>query len=119
MRSHLLLLLLLLGLPCVGCHSIIRLFRNSQLQGAAARPDRVNPWPLLHGDGDRLAVLWPIFDDDEHGFALRPLITRDRPNWELLPPLCWWNAESGDWVFLPAYSVGDNFGVFPLPWGDG
>lgn len=111
MRS---LLVLLLLLPLVGCHSIIRLFRNSPLTGVEADPQRVNLWPLFYASGGSLAVLWPVFDDDEDGFALRPLITRDGTNWELLPPLCWWNTATGNWVFLPAYSIDEQFGLFPL-----
>jgi hypothetical protein len=107
-------LCLLLCLSCVSCASIERLFRNSPLRGMEPDAERVNLWPLYYESGGKTAVLWPVFDEDEKGFALRPLITRDGTRWEVLPPLCFWDTESGDWVFLPAYSIDDSFGVFPL-----
>ncbi|MCA8957548.1 MAG: hypothetical protein KDC87_15850 [Planctomycetes bacterium] len=95
------------------CHSLDRLARVSPM-GAEAAADRVNLWPLLYQNGSQLAVLWPLFDTDERGFALRPLLTHDRSNWEILPPLCWFDTDSGHWVVVPAYSTSGGYGLFPV-----
>ncbi len=110
MRRYL-LLLIVLTLPA--CESLDRLFRNSPMGGEASA-DRVNLWPAYYENGESIAVLWPIFDSDENGFALRPLVTKDYEHWEVLPPVAWWDAESGDWVVLPAYSFENASGVFPI-----
>ena len=113
-RLFLLLLLSASSLHCTGCRSLDRLFRNSPLSGAEIDADRINLWPLFYRNGESVAVLWPGYDEDVKGFALRPLLTHDGDHWELLPPLCYWNTKTGDWVFLPAYSLGDSFGLFPI-----
>ena len=56
-------------------------------------------------------MLWPGYDEDVKGFALRPLITHDGDHWELLPPLGYWNTKTGNWMFLPAYSLDESFGL--------
>jgi hypothetical protein len=107
------LLLLSAVLLASSCQSLERLERVSPLSAEVAK-DRVNLWPLFYKNGDQVAVLWPLYDQDEEGFALRPLVTEDGSDWELLPPLAWWNTESKNWVFVPAYSLGDSWGLFPV-----
>ena len=97
-----------------GCSSVERLFRNSPLSKAEVTADRVNVWPLYYKNGVQTAVLWPVFDDDDRGFALRPLITRDGSRWEVLPPLASWDAQGGDWTVLTAYRRGESHGFFPV-----
>ena len=63
-------------LPLLGCNSLERLYRNSPVGSKPEPGDRVNLWPLAYKAGDRLAVLWPLYDQDRQGFALRPLVTR-------------------------------------------
>ena len=77
-------------------------------------PDRVNVWPLYYQTDDLVTVLWPIFDVDEEGFALRPFLARDGNDWSALYPLAGWNTEDGHWWVLPAYSFEKNRGFFPL-----
>ncbi len=103
-----------LCLLLTGCMSMDRLFRNSPMSGVETSADRINLWPLYYQGGDGIAVLWPVFDEDEKGFALRPLITRDESQWEILPPLCWFDIKTGSWWFLPAYSIDENHGLFPV-----
>ncbi|MEE2888193.1 MAG: hypothetical protein VX951_12255 [Planctomycetota bacterium] len=105
---------LVLCLICVGCKSIERLVRNSPLSGVETGAGRVNVWPIYYQSGDKIAVLWPVFDDDERGFALRPLVTRDEGDWEVLWPLSRWNTETGDWNVLLAYRMDESYGVFPV-----
>ena len=74
----------------MGCTSIERLAHNSPFTSTTsdeAGKDRVNLWPLVYQNGDRLAVHWPLYDRDNKGFALRPLIARDESRWEVLLPL--------------------------------
>jgi hypothetical protein len=105
---------LVLCLACFSCTSIERLVRNSPWGPVEERADRVNAWPLYHQNADKTAVLWPVFDQDDRGFALRPLITRDKDDWELLWPLSWWDAETGEWRVLSAYSYDMSYGVVPM-----
>ena len=87
---------LVLCLACFSCTSIERLVRNSPWGPVEERADRVNAWPIYHHNADKTAVLWPVFDHDDRGFALRPLVTREKDDWELLWPLSWWDAETGE-----------------------
>ncbi|MCA8943824.1 MAG: hypothetical protein KDB80_14775 [Planctomycetes bacterium] len=91
-----------------------RMFRIAPLGPTAADPDRVNVWPLFYSNADQVAVLWPLFDSDERGFALRPIITKDGSDWGVLMPLSFWNTERGDWFVFPAYSWGDVYGLAPV-----
>ena len=105
--------LLLLVLVLASCQSLQRLGRVSPLAGEVAE-DRINLWPLYYQNGSEVAVLWPIYDLDEEGFALRPLVTHDGDDWEVLPPVAWWDTDTGNWIVVPAYSIEDNWGLFPV-----
>ncbi len=96
------------------CRSIERLFTVFPLSGVDAGTDRVSLWPVYYQNGSQLAILWPIFDTDPDGFALRPLVTVDGSEWEVLPPMAWGDTETGNWFVLPAYSVDESYGLFPL-----
>ena len=97
-----------------GCTSWDRLHRNSPLTTTKQEGDRVNLWPLAYKSGTALAVLWPLYDQDDQGFALRPLVARDGTSWEVLPPFCYFDTKTGDWFAMPAYSFGESYGVFPI-----
>lgn len=112
MKTHTALVLLLFAL-FGSCQSVQRLTRVSPLSGEVAA-DRVNLWPLYYENNDEVAILWPIYDQDAEGFALRPILTRDGADWEVFPPIAWWNTETGNWVVVPAYSVDDSSGLFPV-----
>ena len=89
MRSHRLGYLALALLPLLtgtSCEGTERLVRVTPFADGATR-DRVNIWPLLYHDHDATAVLWPFFDVDDSGFALRPIVSKDGPKWSFLFPL--------------------------------
>ncbi len=76
--------------------------------------DSVNLWPLYHSDGKRLSVLWPLFDRDSDGFALRPFYFQEKDERGILFPLSAWNSDWG-WALNGYWSGGGSaFGVFPL-----
>lgn len=105
----------LAGLLAVcSCHSLNRLGHISPLGDFEDTAERVNLWPLYYQAGEARAVLWPLFDTDAEGFALRPLITNQNEEWEFLPPVAWWDAETGHWIVVPFYSFENHFGLFPL-----
>lgn len=104
--------LLLLALAS-SCASSSRLWRMSPLINDATR-DRVSLWPIVYHSGPGTAVLWPLMDFDDKGFALRPLVAKDGPDWELLYPWASYNTRTGDGWAVPFYSFGRNSGLFPI-----
>lgn len=106
---------LLLAALASACRSLERLGHISPMgESDATATDRVNLWPLYYKEGTARAVLWPLFDDDEQGFALRPLITNQAEEWELLPPIAWWDNQTGDWIVVPFFHLGGASGLFPI-----
>jgi len=95
------------------CLSLGRLGDISPLGGDAGT-ERVNLWPLYYKDGDATAVLWPLFDVDDEGFAVRPLMTKQDAEWELVPPLIWFDTETGHFIAFPAYHFEGAQGLFPI-----
>ena len=115
MRRHFPLLILLVGLAfMVGCVSPHRLFNLTPLGGSDSRRT-VNLWPLCYGNGDGFSVLWPIFDADKQGFALRPLVFKEGKEWGVL-----WPASDFDEHYFRLLNVviskDNGFGVVPLFW---
>ncbi|MHC5070205.1 MAG: hypothetical protein ACYTGO_06915, partial [Planctomycetota bacterium] len=106
--------LLVCGL-LAGCATSDRMARMTPFWGNDL-PDaeRVNVWPVYYQNGDILVVLWPIFDLDDKGFALRPIISKEEAEWSFLHPLAGWNTETGEWWAIPAYNFEENHGVAPL-----
>ena len=66
-------LLASLALLTSACVTGDRLWRVTPFEGASSG-ERVNLWPLAYHDGDETSVLWPLFDVDQRGFALRPIV---------------------------------------------
>ncbi len=109
------IVLLLASLMFQACSYGSRMLRTTPFTGEELPDaDRVNLWPLLYESGDALSIMWPFFDMDEDGFALRPIVTKDGTEWTVAWPLAGWDTESGDWWLLPAYSFEENQGIFPL-----
>lgn len=105
----------LLLLSCMGCVSGDRALRNSPAgRKIEVRFDgsTVNLWPLYYHSGDFTSVLWPLFDLDSRGFAVRPLFHHDRDAAAILWPLSGWD-HSGGWA-LTAYWGEGYCGMFPL-----
>ena len=104
----------------VGCASSDRMFEVSPFSDEVPSPDRVNVWPLFYSDAGKSAVMWPLIDWDEEGFAVRPLVARDNDELDLLWPLAQVDLETGDFWALTAYHDHDDdlHGLFPLVgWG--
>jgi len=98
----------------VGCAGGERMFRLSPFSEQPPSSERVNLWPLLYSDEHSAAVLWPAFDQDEHGFALRPLVYREDDELGVLWPLSRWDLEKGHGWALLVYRFEDNKGLFPV-----
>ena len=99
-------------LALASCHTGGRLWRITPFEGGAS--DRVNLWPLAYHSGSETSVLWPLFDVDDRGFALRPLIAKDGPGYSILYPFASFDAEAGTgWIF-PFYRFEGASGLFPL-----
>lgn len=104
-----------LGLACLalGCRTGDRLWRISPFEGGATS-ERVNLWPLAYHDRDETSVLWPLFDVDQRGFALRPLVAKDGAAWSVLFPLASFDTQEGEGWAVPFYWFDENAGLFPL-----
>ncbi len=115
MRAAALLSALLVG-ALSGCAASDRMVRALPFRGEGELPDadRVNVWPLYYQARDLVVVAWPLFDRDDEGFALRPLVAKDGSEWSVLYPLAGWNTESDAWWVLPAYNLPNNLGLAPL-----
>ena len=64
-----------------GCISSERAWRNSPAGSGEIRVrfdnQTVNVWPLYYHNDDFTSVLWPLFDLDSRGFAVRPLYCQE------------------------------------------
>lgn len=103
-----------------GCASGERMIRLSPFSADEPSAKRVNLWPLWYADGARNAVIWPLIDWDDRGFAARPFAARDGDQLDLLWPLAHVELDDGSFWALTAYhDVGDDLhGLFPLAgWG--
>ncbi len=116
-RLPLLFLLLVLAIM-VGCVSPRRLFNLTPLSGINSDSRKsVNLWPLYYGSEDGISVLWPIFDADKEGFALRPLLFKEGKEWGILWPVSDFDEEYFRLLtFLKTQYRG--FGLIPLFWID-
>ncbi|MBM3990147.1 MAG: hypothetical protein FJ298_03960 [Planctomycetes bacterium] len=92
-RTHLALLLALA--PSLGCAAGSRMIRLSPWGEGEPSSERKNLWPLYYSDGDRRALLWPLADWDEQGFAVRPLVAKDEHELDLVWPLAHVDLDDG------------------------
>ena len=102
-----------LALLLSGGASESRLWRITPFS-ATSGDERVNGFPILYTDGSATAVLWPLIDFDRDGFAVRPLVSKDESEWDVVWPLSHWDTRTGDGWALTAYSCGESRGLFPL-----
>jgi hypothetical protein len=97
------------------CSSGSRLWRLSPFSDAEeSQAERANLWPVAWFDGNGGSLLWPLVDFDHHGFAVRPLVSRDDDDLDVLFPLSHFDTGTGEGWALNAYSFGGNRGVFPI-----
>ena len=108
-------LLITMMLSLGACASTNRMMRITPFsRNEVSDPDRINLWPLLYKSHDRTSALWPLFDMDDQGFALRPLVALENDSVSLLGPLAGWDRKKDIWWVIPAYKFEKNKGVFPL-----
>ena len=101
-----------------GCVSGSRALRSSPAgKEMEIRFDRetVNLWPLYYHCDDLTSVLWPFFDLDSRGFAVRPFYHQDQDSAAVLWPLSGWDANGG-WA-LSAYWGRGACGLCGGHWG--
>src|SRR6266850_7104658 len=99
-------ILSVLVVPSAACRTGDRLWRISPFEGSPAS-ERVNLWPLAYHNGDETSVLWPLFDLDDRGFALRPLVAKDGSGYSILFPFASFDTQEGrGWIF-PFYRFED------------
>jgi len=103
-------------LSLASCVSSERMTRLSPLgQNAAEMSEsRVNLWPCYYADRGFQSALWPCFDLDSHGMAVRPFYNQEGKEYSILFPLTAWNPEKGDGWCLSGYWNDKNCGAFPL-----
>ena len=119
--SRAVLALLLALAPSLGCASGSRMIRLSPWGEGEPSPERTNLWPLYYADGERRALLWPLADWDEQGFAVRPLVAKDGQDLDLVWPLAHVELDDGSFWALTAYrdAGSGSFGLAPLfGWGE-
>jgi len=109
--SHFILILIFI----TSCVSSDRAFKVMPYgSGKKMAPDRINLFPIFYSNADEVSVLWPFYDHDENGFALRPLIHNDKDNWSVLFPLSAWNTKDKSGWALNTYWNKKKQGFFPL-----
>ena len=74
----------------------------------------INIWPFFFRSDDYYSALWPIFDYDPYGMAIRPLFNREGDDYSILFPLSAWNTVSkSGWITLYFWDK-DMIGLFPV-----
>ena len=83
---------------------------RSQAEGTT-----IKLWPLLYHKADKTQVLWPIFEKDAEGHAVRPIYSvRDNGDtFNFIWPFFQWNRE-GHWRFLLFWWGPGYFQLFPI-----
>ena len=76
--------------------------------------DLVNLWPFYYRNNDYVSALWPVFDYDGYGLAVRPFFNCEGDEYSILFPLTAWNPVNGDGWGGIAYWRPKAFGMFPL-----
>ncbi len=76
----------------------------------------VNLWPIFLSGQGYFSALWPMIDFDQHGFAVRPLINKEKKDWSILFPVLAWNtADKDGWCALGYWNTQKRYcGLFPL-----
>ncbi len=83
------------------CASSDRMMRLSPMNTGYAVPrinldkNLVNLWPFYYNDNQFMTVLWPMFDFDDKGFAIRPFYNKEGYYHSILFPLSSWNTIPG------------------------
>ena len=88
--------------------------QQNQKRSEFAEKSLINIWPFFFRSDDYYSALWPFFDYDPYGIAVRPFFNKEGDDYSILFPLSAWNVANKDgWVtFL--YWEKDRIGFFPL-----
>ncbi|NQZ57541.1 MAG: hypothetical protein HRT88_08750 [Lentisphaeraceae bacterium] len=113
MRHLAVLVLIFLMTSCASSRRLGRFFDEKALS-SDKEAERTNLFPLFYNSGTSTSVLWPVFDQDEHGFSLRPFYNKEDNEYALLFPLSAWNPVAGDGWVGPLVWDKDFHAVFPL-----
>ena len=100
----------------------VRFQKGSAAQVRQGPPERlnfserslVNVWPFFYRSDDYFSSLWPVFDYDPYGMAVRPFYNQEGDDRSILFPLSSWNTASKDGWALLSYWGRDHLGVVPL-----
>ena len=104
--------LLLSNMGCISGNRILRNTPAGEDLEIHFNQETVNLWPLYYRNGNFTSILWPLFDRDNRGFAIRPFYHQDGDAAAILWPLSGWDQAAG-WA-LNAYWGNGYCGMFPL-----
>jgi hypothetical protein len=132
------IVLVCLFTSCASSRRMTRFF-SEKSQSAEKEAGRTNVFPLYYESGDSSSILWPLIDNDEHGFSFRPFFNKEDDEYAVLFPFAAWNSVAGDgWIgpymwdkesqflfpffykdeddfqFLTYYNLNGTKGLFPL-----
>jgi hypothetical protein len=65
------------------------------------KKSRINLWPLFYRKDAYFSVLWPLFDKDPDGMALRPFYVKDNQDYSVCFPFSGWTIDkygSDGWI---------------------
>ena len=115
MKRHLLAFFALGAVFLAGCVSGDRLARNTPFAsgGNSFYRDGINLFPLYYQEGENQSILFPFFDIDDRGFAVRPFYHRDGKEQGILWPLCAFNDNEG-WIGTYFWKGTQKLGLLPF-----
>ena len=87
--------LLLSNMGCISGNRILRNTPAGEDLEIHFNQETVNLWPLYYHNDDFTSVLWPLFDLDSRGFAVRPFYCQEGNEASLLWPLSGWDPDGG------------------------
>ena len=93
---------------------MMRISPFSEARDVMPDPKRVNLWPLIYQNQDHTSALWPVVDVDPNGFAVRPVLNKEKNDWSVLFPLSSYNAERKVGWLGPLYRYESYHGLFPM-----
>ncbi len=111
--------IMMLLLLC-SCASSDRMMRLSPMNTGYAVPrinldkNLVNLWPFYYNDDQFMTVLWPMFDFDAKGFAIRPFYNKEGDYHSILFPLSSWNPQTREGYVLNTVWNPAEFYVIPF-----
>ena len=97
-----------------GCASSRRMMRISPFNEESDAEKRVNIFPLCYREDDKSSIMWPIYDNDDQGIAVRPFFNKEKSDVSILFPLSAWNTDDGSGWALNTVWGRNSLGVLPL-----